>query len=219
MNTETIDISPDVAVRMDQAVVEAESFAITNADTYRAASSFLLKVKDLGKEIVAFFGPLKTDAHALHAKLCAAEKEKLAPLQKIESAIKARMLAFDREQERIRREEEAKRREQARRLEEEARLREAVELEKAGESELAERVLEAPAYVPPVAVPKAVPKVQGIKYVTTWKYRIVDDQKIPRQFLSVDEKKIAGVVRSLGAAAEIPGVEVYEDRTIAAGGR
>lgn len=214
-----VEIEPEVSVRMDQAVVEAETLAITNDDTYRAASAFLLNVKELGREIVGFFAPLKSDAHALHAKLCAAEKAKLEPLQKIEAAIKGRMLAFDREQERIRREEEERRRAEARKLEEEARLAEAVELEQAGESELAERVLEAPAFIPPVAVPRSVPKVQGIKYSTTWKYRIVDAAKIPRQYLSVDERKIAGVVRSLGKEASIPGVEVYEDRQIAAGGR
>jgi hypothetical protein len=47
----------------------------------------------------------------------------------------------------------------------------------------------------------------------------VNEALIPRQYLNVNETKIRGVVRALGASAAIPGVEVFEETSVAAGRR
>jgi hypothetical protein len=70
-------------------------------------------------------------------------------------------------------------------------------------------ILDEPVYVPPVVVLKSVPKVAGISMTKQWKFRIVDESKIPRQYLCVDEQKIGAVVRAMKAAANIPGIEIF----------
>lgn len=219
MSEPAIDLSDDVSSRMLTMTEQADALVINSESTYRAASSFLLGVKALQKEVLDFFAPLKKSAQDAHKKLCAAEKEKAEPLIDVERKVKVRMLEYETEQRRIKAEHERKLREEARKIEEEARLKEATRLEAEGRQKEAERLIEAPIFTPPVTVAPPTPRVQGVKYVTTWRFRIVDETLIPRQFLSVDEKKIGGVVRAMRGEAQIPGVEVYEDRTIAAGGR
>ena len=68
-------------------------------------------------------------------------------------------------------------------------------------------------YVPPVVIPKTVPKMAGGPvYRTIWKFRIVNEALIPRQFMMPNEVKIGGVVRSLKKESNISGIEVYEER-------
>jgi len=51
------------------------------------------------------------------------------------------------------------------------------------------------------------------------KYRVVNEALIPRQYLTVDHAAVGRVVSALGGRAKIPGIEVYEETVIAAGGR
>ncbi len=59
------------------------------------------------------------------------------------------------------------------------------------------------------------PKVAGISTRKQWCFRITDAALVPREYLVIDEKKIGGVVRALKDAANIPGVEAYEEDVIA----
>lgn len=219
MSEPAIDLSQDVESRMLTMNEQADALVIDSESTYRAASGFLLNVKDLTREIISFFEPLKRSASDAHKKLCAAEKEKVSPLLDVERKVKTRMLEYEAAERRRKAEQEAKLREEARKIEEESRLREATRLEAEGRTREAERLIDAPIFTPPVTVAPPTPRVQGVKYVTTWKFRIIDESLIPRQFLAVDEKKIGAVVRAMRGEARVPGVEVYEDRTIAAGAR
>lgn len=45
-----------------------------------------------------------------------------------------------------------------------------------------------------------------------WKFRIVDQSKIPAEYFILDEKKISGVVRA--GVREIPGLEIYAEQTL-----
>lgn len=70
-----------------------------------------------------------------------------------------------------------------------------------------------PVYIPPVVIPKTVPKMSGGPvYRTIIKFRIINTSLIPRQYMKPDEVKIGQVVRALKREASIPGIEVYEER-------
>lgn len=58
-------------------------------------------------------------------------------------------------------------------------------------------------------------ELDGAQRRTVWKHRITDESKIPREYLCVDEKKIAAVVKALKSGTNIPGIEVYQDSIIA----
>lgn len=71
---------------------------------------------------------------------------------------------------------------------------------------------EANANVQSVRVAPAVPKVAGIKARVNWKFRIVNENRLPREYMMPDEVKIGSVVRNQKRAGEvIPGVEAYSE--------
>ena len=115
------------------------------------------------------------------------------------------------EVERIRREEERRLQEIARKQEEERRLAEALQAEAEGNKEEAEAILEEPAYIPMPTVKTDIPKIDNRLFRKVWKFKIIDINKIPIQYLMPDMVKIGGVVRAMKGATNIPGIQVYED--------
>lgn len=66
-----------------------------------------------------------------------------------------------------------------------------------------------PVAPPPPVAPKAVETAFGsVSMRGTWTYEITDEKKIPKEYLTVDEKKIAKVVKA--GIREIPGVRIFE---------
>jgi hypothetical protein len=199
---------------------------IASAEQYQSVCGYLISVKAFQKRVTDFFKPHKDRALAAHRALCADEQKALEPALADERACKAAIVAFDTEQERIRREEEAKLREQARLEAERVRLEEAaaLELQASRENdtallEEAHALMDEPVQTPAVIVPRTTPKVAGISYREVWKFRITDSSKLPRDYTRPDEIKIGGVVRAMKGVTNIPGVEVYCDRIAQAGSR
>jgi hypothetical protein len=193
--------------------------AITNNNDYVKAGNILLTIKDIRKKIEATFKPIKQKFDAAKKEVLDQEKAADRPLIEAENWIKPLISGYLIEQEKIRQAEERRLQEQARKEEEERRLLEAIEAEKNGQQDEAQAIIDAPVQAPPVVVPKAVPKVEGISMRENWRFRIVDEKKIPREFLRVDEVKIGAYVRAMKSAGNIPGVEIYNEATIGAGRR
>lgn len=72
---------------------------------------------------------------------------------------------------------------------------------------LAEREVTTTSITPPE--PRS--KLKHTTFVEKWKYKIVDAEKLPRNYLVPNEKAIAATVRSMGELANIDGIEVYRD--------
>lgn len=201
---------------------------IKSSDDYMRAGEVLLRIKEIRKKIEATFRPIKQKMDAAKREVLDQEKAADKPLAEAEAWLKPLIAAYHNEQERIRREEENRLREIARKEEEERQLQAAIaaeeEAKRAGATteEAAaesEAIIEQPVYVPPVVVPKTVPKVAGVNMVKQWQFRIVDLDKVPRQYLMADEQKIRAIVRALKDKADIPGIEVYAVDTVSAGRR
>lgn len=194
---------------------QAESLVVTNEAEYLCAAGFLKRVKNILKQITETFDRPIADAHAAHKSVIAAKKKHADPLTAAERTVKGKMLAWQRaETDRL----EAERREveaAERKREEERRLAEAERLEVQGRTAEAEAVIDEPVYIPPVVMPPAAPKVAGISSRRVWKYRIVDVNLIPRQYMIPNDVAIGAVVRSMGKAMNIPGVEVYQEDVMA----
>ena len=178
----------------------ATSLAITTPDTYVAAGEMLKGIKALRAKIAETFEPHIKRAFEAHRALVAERRAAEDPLTSAEGVIKGKLVAYDTEQERLRRIEEARVREEARRQEEIRRLEEAAELERqsrerAAQAALlvddeierqiaqqeaaelqtqAEATIAEPVEAPVVFVPKATPKVAGIVYRETWSAQVVD---------------------------------------------
>jgi hypothetical protein len=203
-------------------VDQAKAVTVTDAQTYTAAGSLWKAIGDMIKEVEATFGPICDGAHKAWKTAVAKRDGFVNPLKEAQKSVKGLMSAYDTEQERLRREEQARLEAIARKEEEERRLAEAIAAEEAMKAQGATReevaqetaaILETPVTVAPVVLPKATPKLQnGPIYRTIWKARIVNEALIPRQYMTPDLVKINGVVRSLKGAANIPGVQSYEER-------
>lgn len=188
---------------------------IKDADTLGLAGKMMLECKARAKAIIERLKKPKANARQDWQNWVDLETELCEPYKRIENDIlKPAMAQFTQEQERKRRIEEDRLRAEARKREEDARLQEAAQLEKAGKRELADAVIAAPVIIAPIVLPR-VEQPKGISYRTAWRFRIVDQSKIPREYLCVDEQKIGGVVRSLKDATAIPGVEVFSEQVVA----
>jgi len=219
-----MDVPAEIAAEAQELAQSSQCFAVTTAQEYEAVGGKLTTIKALERRIKDFFAPHKTAAQAAHKGLVEAEKRELAPLLEAESAIKRAIVAYETEQERLRRQRAAELAVEARRIEEEERLREATALEAAGETALAERVLEAPIDTPAIVVER--PKAPtGIAMRTTWRTEIVDKMALIRAvaegraeagLLTVNQSALDGMARSLKGALSVPGVRVVAEKSVAA---
>jgi len=208
-----IQRSSELKAKSVELAEEVKAMTVTDEESYKAVGEAIKSLHDHEKDVKESLREIKSKAYNLHKGITAAEKDILAGIDQLRTEKKREMARWQAEQERKRREEEERlRREVEKKLEEE-RLRKALELEKEGKKDEAEAALNEPAFVPPPPPPtQAVPKVQGVKFRTVWKFKIVDEAKIPREYLMVDEKKIRKVVEALKEQANIPGIEVYPEK-------
>ncbi len=212
-STEVIEIQP-IEAEIITTEQHAYQIAVTSPESYQDAGSMLVRYKDLKKTIEAYFKPLKEAAHKSWKGICNRESEELDKLNPGIKYLTSQMTAYSLEQEKIRQAEEDRLRlEQQKRIEEE-KLEAALLAEQAGAKEEAEAILTEEVFMPPPIVESVTPKVSGLGMATTWKWRLIDVNRIPREYLMVDTVKINGVVRAMKDKAEIPGIEVYPDSGI-----
>ncbi len=200
----------------------AAEIEVINSESAQQAAAFLTEeIVPRRKRIESFFAPLKEAAFRSHRLLCDREKKALLALAVCEATVRDRLSTYHTEMEGRRRMAEAKAIEERRKAEDEARLAAAIEAEEEGRAADAEDILtsELPPDVVPMAPTPAPTKVAGVAFVTSWGYRIHDADKLPREYTMPDEKKIAGVVKSMGAATNIPGVTVFAQTGVRVGGR
>lgn len=221
-----------VSKKSNELVTQAQAIEVRDAAAQAQAAELLLAVAAMRKEIADTWKPMKDAAFKAHRTICSQETLLDAPLLEAEKLLKQRIGAFVSEQQRIAREAEEVER---RRLREEAdrvaaaesqrlAIEDAVALEADGRHEDAEAVLNNPIPVAPVCVAPApvVPEIARTKGVSTrevWKFRIVDETKIPREYLEVNEMAIRAVVTRTNGKIKIPGIETYPDTQVAASRR
>jgi hypothetical protein len=212
---------------------QSAALTITSADHYAAEAGRLKGIKAFQKKVAEFFDPLKRKASESHKALCDAERKALQPVAEDETAIKRALLAYDQEQERIRRIEEARLREVARQEEERRRLDEAAALEReaaaTGDAELMEEaiaLIAAPVEAPVVHLERSTPKVAGIVTREVWKGEVTDLLKLVKaaaenpQLLNLlipNNTAVQQMAKALKGALNVPGIRVYAESQIAAG--
>lgn len=192
---------------------------VINNDTYQQAGEVLLLHKDMEKNIKGYFKPLKEAAHKSWKGICDAENIELDKLKPVEQYLKLEIGRYQAEQEQIRKAEEDRLRLEALKAEEERRIAAAIQAEAEGYKEEAQEILDTPVFVPPPTVVNTMPTVKGLATKTVWKFRVVNEALIPRQYLTLNEAAIRATVTALKNAAKIPGIEVYQEQCIAAGRR
>jgi hypothetical protein len=194
-------------------IASTSTLAVTDAVTYAAAGEHLVGLATLKKRIEEYFEADVKNAHTLWSSLTGKRKKAVDAVEGRIAQIKRMMAGWSQEQERIRREEELRASREAKRFEDERIAAEAALLETHGQPELAAAVLEqaiaAPA--PMVSLPSNVPKVAGVSTVEAWDFDVINEDLLPRKYMSKDMKKIRADVDALKGMTKIPGVRVFRN--------
>ena len=188
---------------------QAKLIKVTDAPTYERAGEILGQIKALRREIDAGYDSIITKAYAAHKEAVAKKKEADEPLAQAEAILKPQMIGYINEQKRKAEEEERRQREEARKKAEQEQLEAAMQAEAEGDKETAEAIIQEPVYIPPIQVKAEIPKVPGFSVREQWTFEIVDEKKIPREYLLVDEVSIGKVVRAMKDKTRIEGIRVY----------
>lgn len=175
------------------------------------------KIKDLTEQRLAITRPMDE----AKKKVITMFEQPLYRLETLESGLKNTILVYEQEMAEQRRLQQEAENERARKQEEarKAALVDAAEAAiETGNVDLANRFLDNAenTHVEPINV--AASKRPGIASKSNWKWRVKDESKIPKRFWMLDEKKINAVVRAEKKSCEIPGIEVYEEKILAARG-
>ncbi len=204
--------TPDnVAMKAISVYDQVKVIAVIDNVTMVAADDMIKSMRLLRKEIALTFDPIISKAHAAHKEAKAQKDKAELPLIRAEEYLKPQIKAYLAQEERKRQDEENRLRLEAKKAEEEKRLSNAVQLEAEGLTEEAEYVI---ACQIPIVMPtaeKTTPNADMRLYRKVWKYRIVNESLIPREYHMVDLPKIGAVVRALKSKCKIPGIEVYEE--------
>lgn len=213
-----ISTPKDIQSIVPAIVRRAEEITIETAEDYEEAGHALKWVAGQTKKFLEWFEPHVKRAYDNWKSLTADREARIGPANEARKIIEGKMQTWRVDQEAKRRALETEAREKAR-LEELARANEeAKSLESSGDVELAQVVREqaAAAPAPVIVVESSVPKVSGIsKAKETWKFRIVNEALIPREYMTPNMAAIGGVVRAQKKKCVIPGIEVYCEESVA----
>ena len=212
----TADTKTELTKQVELVLQQSEGLVVNDDDSYQRAAEIQKGLKALRDKIKEWFDPHVERARAPYNALLAERKALVDPLEKKIDANARSMGTYHAELERQRREDEEILRRKA--AEEAARAnREAAALaELDGDKEMADGLRAAETTVSMLAaaavqVDAMTPEVDGARRLGTWKFDVVDANKIPREFLTPDLKAIGAFVRARKEAAVIPGVRTYCD--------
>lgn len=213
--------NPELQQRVSLTAAEAQQVTVTDAASYQVAGDTLTGLTALTKEIETFFEPLCKQAFELHKSLTTRRKTYLAPVEQACARLRRAMTDWKTEQDRQQREREREAAEAVRQAEQARLLREAALLEQQGEAALAEAVVEQAiaAPVPVVAVASTTPTVEGVSYMTVYKWRLLNVDLVPRSFLVLDEAKVTAYGKAMKDAAKVPGLQFYAEQVPVVRGR
>ena len=182
----------------------ATAMIVETPEHVTAATNFLGFLATSKKRFEArrtfFVRPLNDQVAAINA----AFKSITTPLDAATATLKGKVLAYNREQERIRQEE-------IKRLQQE-------EAAKIIDAYISGEEIPLPTVIAPPKAP-TMTKVDFGKAVTkkVWKFEVAFPMMVPRQYLMVDEARIRDAIKA--GTREIAGIRIYQDEQLAVSGR
>ena len=199
----------------------ASQIVVTDEETLGVANVYLKDVKAMMGKIEATFDPQIEQAHHLHKSLLSEKKKFTDPLTSAEKVVKMSVGKFYDEQDRKREAAEKERQ----RIEAEALAKaKALEAEaaKAKTEDERDEILDKAVEVLTVADQKGgditasavAPKAQGLTITDNWKFEVVSESEIPREYLTPDLVKIGRVVKALKGSAQIAGIRTYSEKVV-----
>ena len=169
---------------INDVIVQISLKEIKNEKEYEITGQWLKRVKETEKMVDGYFEPIKKEKYAEYKAVLNKIKKYKEPLTKVERVVKNMRIEYKRKVE----EELLKQRQ---------KLMEMVDTQEE-KKEIAK------------VVDTEVKETDGIYHYTVYDFEVEDFNKIPREYLKVDEKKIRSKVKAMGKSANIPGIKVIE---------
>ena len=192
----------------------ATAMQVASQEDYAAAGELVREIAAVSKQIEARRKAITTPMDAAKKAVMDFFRGPLERLQDADKTLSRRMLDWKSKVERERREAEALAAEAARK-ERERLEKQAAKAEEKGRVEQAAALAAAAQSMPAAPVVHAEPpKAEGVHTQVRWRYRVIDESAIPREYLMIDDKKLGGVVRAMKDATNIPGIEAYPDESL-----
>jgi hypothetical protein len=172
-------------------------------------------IGDALKRVEEFFAPIKQMAHQLHKAICAREATIREPLERADKERQEAIRLYKAVEDRKRRDVEERLAREAQRQREQDAAREAAALETAGEHAAAAAVIAETIATPAPVVALPDPTKGIAKFTRRYLWRPIGDNRlnaerlIPREYLTIDEKKIGAYARAMKGTGSIPGIEFY----------
>jgi len=195
----------------DLIVRRAVKVKVTNQKSLSVAETILVQVKDIIKGVIEYFEDPIKKAHAAHKAILAKKNEALDPLLKAEKFLKNAVKDYLVEEERKRRHDE-----EQRKFEQEALLAKLEKERDDGDTKLSDETFEKieDIHAESMKVEEA-PQMTGVTKKTLIRWRVTDIDLVPRDLLMIDKAKVDEIVKRMKMNASIPGIEIYEDVSIA----
>lgn len=184
-------------------LANSEVLTISNQDELDNANSVLKVIKEKIKELDTGRKEITQPLELAKKRVIALYKTPLELLQKAESLIKRGMIAFTEKA-------EAERRKQ----QEELRKRIEAKAERAEAKGKVEKAEEIRQQAELTTVVSSVEKPANISFQEIWRAVVIDETKIPREYLCIDQKKLDAVARATKGSITIPGVICKSEKII-----
>ena len=202
---------------------QATSIVIKDQLQYGRANNFLRAVKDLQKEIHNTFDPIVSAAYKTHQEASSKRKLHLMPAVSAEIVVKNKMIMYDDKMKAKQREEQRKIDLKAeieadkKRKELAARAEKWAAKGKTAKAEELQKQAEEVEVIAPVVAPK-VEKVRGVSFKENWSAIVVDETKVPREYLQVNTMALNRIAKATKGSIKIPGVEFKMEKILASRG-
>lgn len=196
----------------EKMLVVYQDYKIETPQAYTSAGEDFKKVKMKSKELTEMRLSMTRPLDLSKSKIMDFFKKPLDILSRIENNIALSMQNFQLEQKKKSeiKEERLRKLAEAEAKELERRAKNAKGAEK--KAELLQRAEEVKNITPVVAV--EVPAVKGIASRTTWKYKIINVDLIPREYLIPNEVMLGQIARAEKGNREISGVKFYSEESM-----
>ena len=192
-------------------VRKAVKVTVTDQKSLSVAETILVQVKDIIKGVIEYFEDPIKKAHAAHKAILAKKNEALDPLLKAERFLKSAVKDYLVEEERARRAAE-----EQRKFEQEALLAKLEKERDDGDTKLADETFEKIEEIHAESMKvEELPQMVGVTKKTLIRWRVTDIDLVPRDLLMIDKAEVDEIVKRLKMNASIPGIEIYEDVSIA----
>lgn len=221
MTNDVLELQPEQQLLLRKAEdlsTQVNNFKIVNQEQYNSSGEYLKSIKTAYKQIEDLRMSMTRPLDNSKKRIMDFFRKPLDVLTNAEGVLKRGILMYQRAQEAARVEQERKLQAEAERKRQEALAK--AELARAeGKDAKADKYEDkANGIIVPTLAP-TIQKVAGISTKMVWKFEVIDEALIPREYLTPDLVKIGKVVRATGSTLPIPGVKIYSEELISAGGR